>query len=93
MTLKELEKFLKLCRKQGVQSIKFEGTEVHLGDLPLVTSSKTRPLRPSTKNPSLIVETFTPGGVTEDSQIQVDTLTPEQLLFYSSDPFSGAETQ
>ena len=91
MTLKELEKFLKLCRKQGVQNIKFEGTEVHLGELPLVTSSKT----PTTKKASKVVsvETFTPGGVTEDSQIQVDTLTPEQLLFYSSDPFSGAETQ
>lgn len=34
MDLKELEKFLKICRKQGVTEITFEGTSVKLGDLP-----------------------------------------------------------
>lgn len=33
--LKELEKFLKICRKQGVLEISFAGTAVKLGDLPL----------------------------------------------------------
>lgn len=32
--LKELEKFLKLCRKQGVLDISFDGFHVKLGDLP-----------------------------------------------------------
>lgn len=34
MQLKELEKFLKICRRQGVTEITFEGTSVKLGDLP-----------------------------------------------------------
>lgn len=32
--LSELEKFLKLCRKQGVKDIKFGACEVAFGDLP-----------------------------------------------------------
>ncbi len=34
MDLKELEKFLKICRKQGVTDITFEGISVKLGDAP-----------------------------------------------------------
>lgn len=33
--LKDFEKFLKLCRKQGVTEVTFAGTSVKLGDLPL----------------------------------------------------------
>jgi len=33
-SLKELEKLLKLCRKQGVQKIKFDNVELELGDIP-----------------------------------------------------------
>lgn len=32
--LSELQKFLKLCRKQGVKEIKFDGLVVSFGDLP-----------------------------------------------------------
>lgn len=32
--LKEFEKFLKICRKQGVTEVTFSGTSVKLGDLP-----------------------------------------------------------
>lgn len=32
--LKELEKFLKICRKQGVTDISYGGTTVKLGELP-----------------------------------------------------------
>jgi hypothetical protein len=32
--LKELEKFFKLCRKQGVTDISFEGIAVKFGELP-----------------------------------------------------------
>lgn len=34
MEIKELEKILKLCRKQGVNEISFEGLVVKFGDLP-----------------------------------------------------------
>jgi len=83
VSLKELEKFLKLCRKQGVQSIRYEGIEVHLNEQPLVTSSKSRTLS-STKKSEIVAETFVPGGVSEDTKIQVDSLTPDQLLFWST---------
>lgn len=36
--LKELEKLLKLCRKQGVTSIKVQGIELLLGELPRKSS-------------------------------------------------------
>ena len=32
--LKELTEFLKICRKQGVNDIKFEGLSVSFGELP-----------------------------------------------------------
>jgi hypothetical protein len=32
--LKEFEKFLKICRKQGVTEVTYAGTSVKLGDLP-----------------------------------------------------------
>ncbi len=32
--LKEFEKFLKICRKQGVSDVTFAGCSVKLGDLP-----------------------------------------------------------
>lgn len=35
--LKDFEKFLKICRKQGVTEVTFAGTSVKLGDLPMKT--------------------------------------------------------
>ncbi len=35
MDLKELEKLLKVCRKQGVTDISFDGAQVKFGDLPV----------------------------------------------------------
>ena len=39
--LKEIEKFLKLCRKQGVKSVDFEGLKIEFGDLPSKPSERT----------------------------------------------------
>lgn len=36
--LKEFEKFLKICRKQGVSDVTFAGVSVKLGDLPTKAS-------------------------------------------------------
>lgn len=38
--LKELEKFLKLCRKQGIVDISFEGVTVKFGELPTKTTNQ-----------------------------------------------------
>jgi tryptophan synthase alpha subunit len=40
--LKEIEKFLKLCRKQGVESVIFEGLTVKFGDMPSKPTSETQ---------------------------------------------------
>lgn len=37
--LKDFEKFLKICRKQGVKEVSFQGTSVTLGDLPTRNNS------------------------------------------------------
>lgn len=37
--LKELDKFLKICRKQGVTEISFNGVLVKFGDMPSKVSS------------------------------------------------------
>ena len=41
--LKELEKLLKLCRKQGVTEIKLQDVELKLGDLPQAQSQSQEP--------------------------------------------------
>ena len=38
--LKEFEKFLKICRKQGVTEVSYHGTVVKLGDLPAKASGQ-----------------------------------------------------
>jgi hypothetical protein len=39
--LKEFERFLKLCRKQGVTKVTFEGSVVEFGDLPQKSNETT----------------------------------------------------
>ena len=67
-SLKDLEKLLKLCRKQGVQEIDFHGVKLKLGDLPQEDNYQlvNEPIDNPYKN-------FPDGE-----------LTPEQLMFYSS---------
>lgn len=82
-TLKDLEKLIKLCRKHGISNIKHEGLEIHLGDAPLVTSSKE-----ILKN----TQTYAPGGITADTKIITDELSSNDLLFWSvEDPFENEQ--
>lgn len=60
-TLDELTAFLKICRKQGVTEIKFEGLSVNFGELPKKSRSES-----------------------DETEIQTDELTPEQLMFFSA---------
>lgn len=78
--LKELEKLLKLCRKQGVTEIKLGSVELKLGDMPVSQAEFTQTANaPDPRDP---LANF-PEGM----------LTPEQLAYYSSggspdeDPF------
>lgn len=97
-SLKDLQKVIQACRKLGVQSIKIDNVEFHLGDLPHKSN-----LRKFTNISGLIepiVSPYTPGGIdentkiiAENSAIKTDALTDEQLLYYSARPeaFEGQQ--
>jgi hypothetical protein len=68
-TLKDLEKLIKLLRKQGVSEFEHNGTKLKLGDLPEELSGVSGQLE-EVERP---YQNFPQGE-----------LTPEQLLFYSS---------
>lgn len=69
-----------MCRTMGVESIRFDSVELHLGALPqpLVTSSKREVQMP------MISATYPPGTITADTKIITDELTDEQRMFWSS---------
>lgn len=67
-SLKDLERLLKLCRKQGVTEIKLGTVEFKLGDMPNEVSGST------TSDVADDPYKNFPTGI----------LTPEQLMFYSS---------
>jgi hypothetical protein len=81
MTQKELKALLKLCRANGVQSIRYEGVEIHLGELPQKYSKVVG--KPKSKPTSTGV--FDPGPIAQVIDTP-DEMTDEQLLFGSSDP-------
>ncbi len=66
MDPKELDKFLKICRKHGISEIECEGVKVKFGDMP-------------TKK----------DWVEPEEEIDTDTLTPEQLMFYHTTGGTG----
>lgn len=76
-SLKDLEKLLKLCRKQGVQEIDIHGVKIKLGDLPIESTAL-----------AAAEESSNPYANFPDGE-----LSPEQLAFYSvgglpeNDPF------
>lgn len=83
--LKELQQLIQLCRKTGVESIKVDNIELHLGVQPTIRKRQTV-ARPSTSQ-------YAPGGITEDVRITTDGLTDEQLLFYSAQDHMTSEQQ
>jgi hypothetical protein len=69
MNLKELQQLIKLCRKFGIESIKYEGIELVFGSEPLSNGKQEKPR----------VTVQTDDGELKD----ITQLTPEQILFYS----------
>ena len=59
--LSELQKLLKLCRKQGVTDITLGDVTIKFGDAPKRNAADE-----------------------SDEEPEVETLTPEQLMFYSA---------
>lgn len=75
--IKDLEKVIKLCRKLGVDAIKVDGVEFQLGQV------RDRSVSIRTQPPQYN-STFLSTGITEDTKIEIEELTEEQLLFYSA---------
>lgn len=73
----DLKKLISLCKKQGIEAIK-------VGDFELKLSQdiQFQPQRRS-KRLSAAYPTLAPGGITDDTKIETDGLTPDELLFYS----------
>ena len=69
-SLKDLERLLKLCRKQGVTEIKLGEVELKLGDLPV---NELNSISGDSTESQDAYAGFPQGE-----------LTPEQLIFYSS---------
>lgn len=90
-SLKELQQLIALCRKTGVQSIKVDNVEFHLGE-ERVNAKRPRKYIPEFPNQPTM-PTYAPGGITADTKIETSELTDEQLLFYSSEgPSNEFET-
>jgi hypothetical protein len=85
MNIKELQKLITLCRKQGVTSIKMEGVELQLGPEPVKQA----------KRPAVEMPNFDPGSIPRPSlkpwetetveKIETDAPTGDELLFWSAD--------
>lgn len=72
--LNDLSKLIKLCRKTGIQSIRIDGIEFHLGAEPAVIK----------KPKAYIMPVFAPGGITDNTEITSDQPSEEDLLFWSA---------
>lgn len=80
---KDLKKLIQLCRQLGVEAIEVGGVKMNLGPAPVIIKQERKNYKELAE--SIINQpTYTPGGITEDTQIPTDSLTEEQMLFYSS---------
>lgn len=97
---KELKAIIQLCRKLGVQSIKIDGIEFHLGDLPQKTYKEPKAVKQESRlggskgTGGMLIGASTTNA-TEATKVPVasewDMLTDEQKLFYSTSTLETGE--
>lgn len=80
--LKELKKLLQLGRSEGLESLKIDNIEIKFGTKPVKQAPKPR------QEAQASDMSFDPGRITVQALDPIDTeeMTPDQLLFGSSDP-------
>lgn len=85
-TLKELDKLMLLCRKRGVKSIKIDNIEFYIdADEPQTKAQKQY-------HEAIAPDLFDPGQIQLPEQVDMpDSLTEDQMLFYSSAPSPGEQ--
>lgn len=79
-TLKQLEKMIKLCRKQGVTKITFDNVTLELGDLLIEAATQTAGAGDQ-------------AGDNTYSGFPTRILTPDELTFYSVNGFQPDSEQ
>lgn len=92
-SLKDLDKLLKLCRKAGVATMKVGNMEFTLGKQAVASRSVISDVFPEANIP---VPQYNPGNINESTEIetiQTDTLTEEQLMYYSARPEDPAANE
>lgn len=78
-SLNELKRLLTICRAQGVSSIKVDGMEITIENVPVDTT-------PVRATPKSVKDTFNElADVKIPTPTAWDSLTDEQKLFYSSE--------
>ncbi len=84
--LKDLGRLIALCRKTGVESIRVDGIELHLGKEP------QKPMKMTAAKASTVPRA--PDAAPTIDEILSEGLTDEQLLYYSvsAQPDSSAAT-
>jgi hypothetical protein len=90
--LKDLQKIIQLCRKTGVESIKIDNVEFHLGALPKATKRNKNIDLEAFPESNIKIPQFTPVTTEETSTTDViatDELTDEQLLMWSAQDSSN----
>jgi hypothetical protein len=76
--LKDLGKLIDLCRKKGVETIKVDGIEFNLGEIPEAPSARTEDTIP------MAPEAYIPITPNVTMAIASEELSEEDLLFYSA---------
>jgi hypothetical protein len=95
--LKQLKALISLCRKTGIESIKVDNVELHLGSAPIKLTVQPESLDPLASMPVPEPNLYDPiaqaramaAKATKAIQDKIDTpdeLTEEQLLNWSSRP-------
>jgi hypothetical protein len=79
-SLKDLQKLVQLCRKQGIKAIEVDGIKLQLGELP------TNPAKITDVFPE--VNPFDPGQIEENvapDKIETDAMSEDDMLYWSAD--------
>lgn len=84
--LKGLSKLIALCRKAGVEAIKIDNIELHLGKMPLKASIRPKVMSYTASEENIKVPQFNGPQAQEEAvdDVETDELTDEQKLFYSA---------
>ncbi len=85
-TQKDLENLIKMLRKQGVDIIKVDGIEMHLGKMPLKASNRSKAMSYIAPEESIKIPQYNGPQAQEEPKDDIDTddLSEEDLLFYSA---------